>query len=115
MARDRERSTRRERHEGTVTRKSTARIKGAEVAIREDEERIPVDDLQEIVNPARVRVTAGLTQAGPNQFEFVRVDVSVEMPCEPTEKAVKKCYLNCSNLVEDMIEKERKYAQERMD
>ena len=116
MARDRERSTpTRERHEGTVTKKSTAKIGKAEIPIKSSEDRVVVDDLQEIKNPARIRVSAGVTQQTKKQFESIRVDVAIEMPCAPTEKAIKKCYDKVSALVADLIEDEIEYAQERME
>lgn len=105
----------RQRHEGSAYKSSAARIAKTKVPIREEESKIPVDDLQDIQNPARVRVSGGITKKTGGEFEFIRVDVSVEMPCAPNEKAVKKTYKDTAALVEKMIEKEVAYAEGRLD
>lgn len=105
----------RQRHEATVSKKSEAKIGGGRVPIRDEESRVPVDDLQEIKNPARVRVGGGITKRAGGEFEFVRVDISIEWPCEPNKEAVKKTYKRLSSMVDTMIEDELAYAEDRMD
>lgn len=108
-------STVRKRHSGSVSKTTKAKIAGADVPIRESDVRVPVDSLQEIVNPAYVRVGGGITKRTENEFEFVRVDVSVEWPCEPNKKAAKKTYDLCAAMVDEMIQEELEYAEDRLD
>ncbi len=56
--------------------------------------------------PARVRVTAGKTISLGN-FEFLRIDVSVELPCLPEE--VHQTYDSASTFVADKLEQEENY------
>jgi len=101
------------RHKATVTRSSTGKISKEEIDLRNDVEHQPVDDLQDITNPAYVRVNAGVTKS-VGKFESIRVDVSVEMPCAPDEKAIKRTYRQASELVDGYMDKEIEYAKERM-
>lgn len=102
-------------HEATENVSSESRVGREKFPVRDRQLRIPVDNLQDIVNPARIRVGAGVTRkAGADTMEFIRVDVSLEWPCEPNEKAMKKTYEFLSEKVENIIQDEIEYALERM-
>lgn len=104
----------RQRHEASVSKSSEARVGKDRVPLKNENSRVPIDNLQEIVNPARVRVGAGVTKPTERQFESIRVDIAVEWPCEPTKEAVEKTYKRVSKLVDSMIEEEIAYAEDRM-
>lgn len=104
-----------QQHEATETVSSASRLQGQNFPVRDRQLRVPVDSLQDIVNPGRVRVGAGVTRkAGENTMEFIRVDVQLEWPCEPTKKGLKDTYEFLSERVEQIIEDEIAYALERM-
>lgn len=67
----------------------------------------PVDELPEHV--ARVRISAGITESLGN-FEFVRIDASVEMPCAPNKESILKTKERVAKLVVSFIEEEREKA-----
>lgn len=66
----------------------------------------PPVDIPEGVTPAKVRVGAGLT-ISMGQFESLRVDVVIEMPCMPNEAAINETYELVSELVSDKLTEEQ--------
>lgn len=56
-------------------------------------------------NMARVRV-GGSSTVKLQDMNFVRCEVSVEMPCEPNEAAVRSTYAQLSTLVDDLLNDE---------
>lgn len=57
------------------------------------------------VEPARVKVSAGKTiSLGASTFEFLRLDVAVEMPCLPSQ--IEQCYEDASNFAADKLMEE---------
>lgn len=59
-------------------------------------------ELSGIKHAARVQVKGGVTKNMDN-FESIRVDVSVELPCAPTPAAVDKAYKAASDMVDKFI------------
>lgn len=102
-------------HEASEFVSTESRVSGERFPVRDRQRRIPVDSLQDIQNAARVRVGAGVTRkAGKDTMEFIRVDVSLEWPCEPNEKALERTYDFLSERVEQIIEEEINHALDRM-
>lgn len=62
--------------------------------------------IPEGVKPAYVKVGAGLTISMGN-FESLRVDVSISMPCMPTEQAINDAYETVSQMVADKVADEQ--------
>jgi hypothetical protein len=60
-----------------------------------------------------VRISGGITVPTRREFEFIRIDVGVEMPCSPEN--VDECADRCSEWVEDRILKERDTLSEAVD
>ena len=65
--------------QATVSRKTK---EGRTEVLRDDEVRSYVEELANAPHVARVRVSGGITK-NMGEFEFIRVDVSVDMPCLP--------------------------------
>lgn len=58
---------------------------------------------------AYMRVEGSVTR-NMGDYNSVRVAVMVEMPCYPTNAEVDRCYLWCSEKVEDKIQEELRVA-----
>ncbi len=56
-------------------------------------------------NPAYVSVSGGITKSLGN-YEFVRIDVGVKMPCAPDRDSVVACYRENSDLVDTLMDEE---------
>ncbi len=92
----------RRKHEGSQTvTKSAKHPNYGEAEIKNQTGKIPVDNLQDVANPARVRVEASATKNIGN-YESVRVGVMIDMPCAPTTKAVDQMYKYLSQRVYDL-------------
>jgi len=52
--------------------------------------------------PAKVRVSGGVTRSLGN-FEFARIDVAVELPCQPNKDDIDHTYDFASRTVEDYL------------
>jgi len=74
---------------------------------QEAETSIPVDNLPEHV--AYVEVSGGLTKKLA-EFEYARLDVSVRMPCAPTEDGIADAYAEVSDMVSRYLESEASSA-----
>lgn len=93
-------------HEGTQSTSVTRKTQNyGESELKNKTSKIPVDILQDIQNPARVRVEASVTKNMGN-YESIRVGVMVEMPCAPNEKDVTRMYKYLSQRVYDMTAEE---------
>ena len=94
-----------------TTSKSTSRTKdGKTVAAESDIEKKPVT-LENCDNPAYVKVSGGLTKSlGDGTFEFVRVDVSISMPCLPDEDSIDECYRSTAERVDEYLDEELRAA-----
>jgi len=58
------------------------------------------------VDPARVQVTAGVTRA-LGDFEFMRMDVSVTLPCMPTQEGIEDAYERASDFAAAKLDEEQ--------
>tara|TARA_R110002153_G_scaffold26421_5_gene82937 strand:+ start:17261 stop:17611 length:351 start_codon:yes stop_codon:yes gene_type:complete len=66
-----------------------------------------IDSVIKDTNAAYVRVDGGITK-NLGDYNSARISVSVNMPCEPNEKAIRKCYKKTSTLVDEFIDEEYK-------
>ena len=69
-------------------------------------DRVDAGLLENCPHPAYVTVKGGLTKTTPIKFESVRVDVSICMPCLPTDAAIEETYTHISGTVDDLINRE---------
>lgn len=69
--------------EVTTKNRETGRVS----VVRQDEVRENVDELASVPHVARVSISGGLT-VNMGDFEFVRADVTIDMPCLPTDEAI---------------------------
>lgn len=60
-------------------------------------------------DPAYVSIGAGLTENLGN-FESLRIDVRVSLPCDNNDKSIKQSADRASKLVQEFIEQERRAA-----
>ena len=103
----RARTRTRQRSTGAQSTDVTHRKDGQETALKEDAKAVVVEGVHP--TPAYVRVTGGATHNMGN-YESVRVSVSVEMPCDPNEDAVRNTYQQLSQWVDSMIQQETDLA-----
>lgn len=105
----RERTRERKRHEGSASVSSEHKSGRDTVSEKSDVKKIPIDDLQDVPNPARVRVLGSVTKNLGN-YESVRVGVEIEMPCLPNTEAIDATYKNLSQHVDEKIQEEMALA-----
>jgi hypothetical protein len=101
-------------HRGTTSvSKSVTQKQGREVTREEESvtERDPID-IGAIDNPAYVRVGGGITK-NLGDFNSLRVDISVSLPCPPNEEAINTAYTSASSIVDTLISQELENAEER--
>ena len=56
---------------------------------------------------ARISLKAGTTLRIPGtEFEFIRVDVGLELPCQPVIEDIERAYEFGSRMIEDLINRE---------
>ncbi len=74
------------------------------------------DEHEEVVSvptfntdPARVMVLGGITRNMGN-FNFVKVEVSVDMPCYPETSEIDRAYTLASDIVEEKVQRELDFA-----
>lgn len=60
-------------------------------------------------DPARVRVGGAVTQS-LGSFNFVKIEVAVEMPCLPEISEIERVYQECSEMVDAMCRRELQIA-----
>lgn len=60
-------------------------------------------------NPAYVRVDGGLTK-NLGDYNSAKIGVSVSLPCLPNKDAIKACYKEASELVDEFMDSEYKNA-----
>ncbi len=72
--------------------------------------KIPMDSLQDIQNPAYVRLEHSATKNMQN-FESLRVVVAIEMPCQPTPEKIQETYDFMSKRVETLMLDEMELVQ----
>lgn len=89
-------------HEGTILVRRSAY--GAET---EEREKIRVPIFR--TSPARVRVSGSVTR-NLGDYNSARVEVSIEMPCYPTEQEVRATFDWASGLLDEMVPAELKKA-----
>jgi hypothetical protein len=98
-------------HEGTESVSVSAKAAGTgEMGIKDNTRKVPVNNLQDIVNPGRVRVEASVTKNMGN-YESIRVGVAIEWPCEPTPQALKSTYEFLSDRAEALVLEELELAK----
>lgn len=97
-------ATRRTRRRTTTTSTEEAilTVTASGVGISEDRREV-IEVRQFAVEPATVRVNAGVTKS-LSQFEFLRVDVSIAVPCYVEE--IEQVLANVSDLVADALDEE---------
>ena len=83
-------------------------VRGESIEKVENTDKVDVS-LENIRNPAYVMIKGGLTKNIGN-FESVRVDVSVSMPCAPNDQAILETYGKVSLMVDDLITREQAIA-----
>lgn len=84
--------------EGTIEVRRT--VYGNEIT-NEERVRVPVFN----TDPARVKVHGGVT-SNEGDFNSVRVDVTVDLPCYPEESEIEHCYRYGSDLVDRLVARE---------
>ena len=74
------------------------------------------DEHEEVVSvpifntdPARVMVLGGITR-NMGEFNFVKVEVSVDIPCYPETSEIDRAYNLASDIVEEKIQRELGFA-----
>jgi hypothetical protein len=93
--------------EGRVTATSEKKVGGESLGATQKTMPLKVKKLP--ADPAYVSIGAGLTENLGN-FESLRIDVRVSLPCGESTKAVKSAAKRASTLVQEFIESERKAA-----
>jgi hypothetical protein len=94
---------------GVSLKKEYVTPDGSKVVNTVKDEHYPVGLESVPPNPARIRYAAGLTRS-LGQFEFARIDVSLEMPCAPTDEGIEATYTyivawvdkKCTELIEEV-------------
>ena len=56
--------------------------------------------------PAKVEVRAGVTRE-IGEFEFLRVDVGITRPCNPSDNSIEECYQHTATQVANMLTEEQ--------
>lgn len=84
---------------GTVNVRREAKTSGETTQLVEFNDDL---DAESFKNPARVRVAGGIT-SNEGDFNSLRVDVAVEMPCLATPEEVARCYAACSSFVSEKL------------
>lgn len=95
----------------TVTQKNQQT--GETVVLRDDEARSEVPDLQTVPHVGRITVNGGVT-VNMGNFEFIRADVHIEMPCLPTDEGFAEAHEYARRKVGEFIAEDVAAAKERM-
>lgn len=91
------------------TNTDTAKISVSESVKQQFDEvhaQTTTDEIRQTVaaaNPAYVRVSGGITKETGRKFEFIRVDVSIEIPCNPTPEDVEATYQEATEFVDTKL------------
>lgn len=93
--------------EGTITTLTERKNKADTLSSKSKVRKIPTTKLP--VDPAYVSIGAGLTENLGN-FESLRIDVRVSLPCGVSDAEVKETAKRASDLVQEFIEQERRNA-----
>ena len=86
---------------------------GETVVLRDEEARSDVPELAHVPNVARVTVSGGVT-INMGNYEFIRADSQVEMPCLPTEEACDAAHAFAKAKVAEYIAEDVEAAKARM-
>jgi len=97
-------------NEGAVVKAITKKSGGAVTDSVDNVERFVGEDVND---PAYVTVGGKLTRNLGN-YESVQITVSVTLPCEPTEQAVRAIRAKASSLVEEFVDLELKSIEENV-
>lgn len=89
---------------GSISVSSELKDSG-EVKSKKDETKREVESVIKDPHAAYVRVDGGITK-NLGDYNSVKIGVSISMPCEPTFKAINKCYKKTSKLVDELMDKE---------
>lgn len=82
------------------------KAKSRRILSQDVEETPVVTNLPPTKHPARVKISRGLTLKLPDDYEMMRIDVSLELPCRPED--VDATLIKCLNFVDAQLEKESK-------
>lgn len=107
----RSRSRNRTRAEGSVSTSRQQKHSGEMADEEAETRRVPVN-IEDCQNPAYVQVGGGITK-NMGDFNSIRVDVKVTMPCLPTDDKVREVYKELSDTVDELLTEELELAEEK--
>src|SRR5690625_88214 len=90
--------TRRVRASRTVSKTREKKSSGEVTELEESIVKEPVD-IGDLLNPGYVKIGAGITK-NVGDYNFIRVDVSISMPCEPNQEGYDEAYEETTKLVD---------------
>jgi len=100
----------RTRQLGSISKSTKQKAMGEVVATKDHTDPIPVDE-EVGEHPAYVMVKGAVTKNLGN-YESIKVEVSIGMPCHNNMKAVEDTYKVISDKVDELIEREERLAKE---
>jgi hypothetical protein len=86
-------------NEGSITKSVEHRTSGKVVSSAESTEKFKGTDC---INPAYVGVMGSVTKNMGN-YEAVRVQVSVSLPCDPKDASIRKTFDQASSMVDEFV------------
>lgn len=82
---------------------STAMKVGAGEEIPQEQETIHLRKDVNVPHPAYIRVAGGKT-VNLGNYESLRVDIAIEMPCAPTQEGILETYEEATGLLDQLME-----------
>ena len=95
------------RHSGTITAERIDSARGEATAQHATNEKVPA--VTEHPTPAYVTVGGGVT-IPLRQYESIRCEVRISMPCDPNWQAADETYRQCTEFVDAKIKQEIELA-----
>lgn len=97
------------RQPGTVSTTVTHSTAGQVTGQVSNTDHVPAPSAEDVPHPAYVTVRGGVT-VNMGNFNSVKCEVAISMPCAPNAEACEQTYADCSAFVEEKLLKERDAA-----
>lgn len=94
-----------QRHTTVVKKTTISKGVSNEEELKQEHETLPANGVMQVDHPALVRVGVGSTLNMQN-FQSLRIDVSVTLPCAPTTDAIQETYEQASEFVAEKLTEE---------
>ncbi|KGP00282.1 hypothetical protein JT27_18295 [Alcaligenes faecalis] len=94
-----------QRHTTVVKKTTISKGVSEEKELKQQHETLPTTNNMKVDHPALVRVGVGSTLNMQN-FQSLRIDVSVTLPCDPAPEAIQAAYEQASEFVAEKLTEE---------